>query len=73
MTDAPELLVLDFVEWVAKQPRPYAGDARCVAHLMPAAHGVGGRDRPRPRVRTPVAGQGTMVVVTKRARFLARA
>ena len=24
MTDAPEALVLDLVEWVAKAPRPYA-------------------------------------------------
>ena len=71
MTDAPESLVFDLVEWVAKEPRTYAEMLDAWRTSCPRLTVWEDAIERKLVTRKPVAGQGTMVVVTKAGqRFL---
>ncbi len=48
MTDTLQPLILDLVEWIAHEPRPYAEVMDAWRTSLPAAAGVGGCGRSRP-------------------------
>jgi hypothetical protein len=64
MTDAPESLVFDLVEWVAKGPRTYAEMLDAWRTSCPRLTVWEDAIERGLVMRKPVAGQGTMVVVT---------
>ena len=68
MTDAPEQLVFDLVEWVAKQPRTYAEMLDAWRTSCPRLTVWEDAIERGLVMRKPVAGQGTMVVVTESGR-----
>lgn len=68
MTDAPESLVFDLVEWVAKEPRTYAEMLDAWRTSCPRLTVWEDAIERRLVMRKPVAGQGTMVVVTEKGR-----
>ena len=68
MTDAPESLVFDLVEWVAKQPRTYAEMLDAWRTSCPRLTVWEDAIERGLVMRKPVAGQGTMVVVTESGR-----
>ncbi len=68
MTDAPELLVFDLVEWVAKEPRTYAEMLDAWRTSCPRLTVWEDAIERRLVMRKPVAGQGTIVVVTAAGR-----
>ena len=71
MSDAPEQLVFDLVEWVAKEPRTYAEMLDAWRTSCPRLTVWEDAIERKLVMRKPVAGQGTMVVVTPSgARFL---
>jgi hypothetical protein len=73
MTDAPESLVFDLVEWVAKEPRTYAKMLDAWRTSCPRLTVWEDAIERGLVMRKPVAGQGTMVVVTEAGRrFLER-
>ena len=73
MTDAPESLVFDLVEWVAKEPRTYAEMLDAWRTSCPRLTVWEDAIERGLVMRKPVAGQGTMVVVTEAGRrFLDR-
>jgi hypothetical protein len=72
MSDAPEQLVFDLVEWVAKEPRTYAEMLDAWRTSCPRLTVWEDAIERRLVMRKPVAGQGTIVVVTEAGRrFLA--
>ena len=68
MTDAPESLVFDLVEWVAKEPRSYAEMLDAWRTSCPRLTVWEDAIERKLVMRKPVAGQGTMVVVTAAGR-----
>ena len=68
MTDAPESLVFDLVEWVAKQPRTYAEMLDAWRTSCPRLTVWEDAIERGLVMRKPVAGQGTIVVVTAAGR-----
>jgi hypothetical protein len=68
LTDAPETLVFDLVEWVAKQPRTYAEMLDAWRTSCPRLTVWEDAIERGLVMRQPVAGQGTMVVVTESGR-----
>ena len=68
MSDAPESLVFDLVEWVAKEPRPYAEMLDAWRTSCPRLTVWEDAIERRLVMRKPVAGQGTIVVVTDAGR-----
>jgi hypothetical protein len=68
MTDAPESLVFDLVEWVAKEPRSYAEMLDAWRTSCPRLTVWEDAIERKLVMRKPVAGQGTMVVVTEKGR-----
>jgi len=68
MTDAPESLVFDLVEWVAKEPRTYAEMLDAWRTSCPRLTVWEDAIERGLVMRRPVAGQGTMVVVTAAGR-----
>jgi hypothetical protein len=68
MSDAPESLVFDLVEWVAKEPRTYAAMLDAWRTSCPRLTVWEDAIERRLVMRKPVAGQGTMVVVTAAGR-----
>ena len=68
MTDAPESLVFDLVEWVAREPRTYAEMLDAWRTSCPRLTVWEDAIERRLVMRKPVAGQGTMVVVTAAGR-----
>jgi len=72
MPDAPESLVFDLVEWVAKEPRSYAEILDAWRTSCPRLTVWEDAIERGLVMRQPVAGQGTIVVVTAAGRsFLA--
>lgn len=72
MSDAPESLVFDLVEWVAKEPRTYAEMLDAWRTSCPRLTVWEDAIERKLVMRRPVAGQGTIVVVTEAGRrFLA--
>jgi hypothetical protein len=72
MADAPESLVFDLVEWVAKEPRTYAEMLDAWRTSCPRLTVWEDAIERNLVMRKPVTGQGTMVVVTAAGRrFLA--
>ena len=72
MADAPESLVFDLVEWVAKEPRSYGEMLDAWRTSCPRLTVWEDAIERGLVMRKPVAGQGTMVVITKAGRaFLA--
>jgi hypothetical protein len=68
MTTTLDPLIRDFVEWIAKEPRPYA-DALEVWHTSCPRLTVWEDAAERGFVeRTLVAGQGCFIVATERGR-----
>ena len=65
MTDAPESLVFDPVEWVAKEPRTFAKMLDTWRTSCPRLTVWEDAIERGLVMRKPVAGQGTMVVVTE--------
>lgn len=73
MTDAPDALVLDLVEWVARAPRPYAEVIDVWRTSCPRLT-VWEDALERGLVeRTAEAGSGVFVVATLRGRALLKA
>jgi len=73
MPDAPESLVFDLVEWVAKEPRGYAVMLDAWRTSCPRLTVWEDAIERGLVMRQPVAGQGTIVVVTEKGRsFLQR-
>lgn len=71
MSDAPESLVFDLVEWVAKEPRTYAAMLDAWRTSCPRLTVWEDAIERGLVMRKPIAGQGTIVVVTKAGgRFL---
>ena len=68
MADAPESLVFDLVEWVAKEPRSYAEMLDAWRTSCPRLTVWEDAIERNLVMRKPVAGQGTMVVVTEAGR-----
>jgi hypothetical protein len=68
MTDAPESLVFDLVEWVAKEPRTYSEMLDAWRTSCPRLTVWEDAIERGLVMRKPVAGQGTMVVVTAAGR-----
>ncbi|MGB9367360.1 MAG: hypothetical protein WCE79_15235 [Xanthobacteraceae bacterium] len=68
MTDAPESLVVDLVEWVAKEPRTYAEMLDAWRTSCPRLTVWEDAIERSLVMRKPVAGQGTIVVVTAAGR-----
>jgi hypothetical protein len=68
MTDAPEQLVFDLVEWVAKDPRTYLEMLDAWRTSCPRLTVWEDAIERGLVMRKPVAGQGTMVVVTEAGR-----
>jgi len=68
MTDAPESLVCDLVEWVAKEPRGYAEMLDAWRTSCPRLTVWEDAIERGLVMRKPIAGQGTMVVVTEAGR-----
>jgi hypothetical protein len=72
MSDAPEQLVFDLVEWVAREPRTYADMLDAWRTSCPRLTVWEDAIERKLVMRKPVAGQGTIVVVTAAGRrFLA--
>ena len=65
MTDAPVSLVFDLVEWVAKEPRTYADMLDAWRTSCPRLTVWEDAIERGLVMRKPVAGQGTIVVVTE--------
>lgn len=65
MPDAPESLVFDLVEWVAKAPRSYAEMLDAWRTSCPRLTVWEDAIERGLVMRKPVAGQGTIVVVTE--------
>ena len=73
MSDAPESLVFDLVEWVAKEPRTYAEMLDAWRTSCPRLTVWEDAIERGLVMRKPIAGQGTIVVVTAAGRrFLDR-
>ena len=68
MTDAPEQLVFDLVEWVAKEPRTYAEMLDAWRTSCPRLTVWEDAIERGLVMRKPVAGQGTIVIVTDAGR-----
>ncbi|MEJ0075335.1 MAG: hypothetical protein WDO17_07780 [Alphaproteobacteria bacterium] len=68
MTDAPEALVFDLVEWVAKEPRTYAEMLDAWRTSCPRLTVWEDAIERGLVMRKPVAGRGTTVVVTAAGR-----
>jgi hypothetical protein len=68
MPDAPNSLVFDLVEWVAKQPRAYAEMLDAWRTSCPRLTVWEDAIERGLVMRKPVAGQGTIVVVTDAGR-----
>jgi hypothetical protein len=68
MPDAPDSLVFDLVEWVAKQPRAYAEMLDAWRTSCPRLTVWEDAIERGLVMRKPVAGQGTIVVVTDAGR-----
>jgi hypothetical protein len=68
MSDAPESLVFDLVEWVAKEPRTYAEMLDAWRTSCPRLTIWEDAIERKLVMRKPVAGRGTMVVVTEAGR-----
>jgi len=68
MPDAPESLVFDLVEWVAKEPRTYAEMLDAWRTSCPRLTVWEDAIERGLVMRKPVAGQGTIVVVTEAGR-----
>jgi hypothetical protein len=68
MSDAPESLVFDLVEWVAKEPRTYAEMLGAWRTSCPRLTVWEDAIERKLVMRKPVAGRGTMVVVTSAGR-----
>ena len=68
MPDAPESLVFDLVEWVAKEPRAYADMLDAWRTSCPRLTVWEDAIERKLVMRKPVAGQGTIVVVTEAGR-----
>ena len=68
MPDAPESLVFDLVEWVAKEPRSYAEMLEAWRTSCPRLTVWEDAIERRLVMRKPVAGRGTIVVVTDAGR-----
>jgi hypothetical protein len=68
MSDAPESLVFDLVEWVAKAPRSYAEMLDAWRTSCPRLTVWEDAIERNLVMRKPVAGRGTMVVVTEAGR-----
>ena len=68
MTDAPEQLVFDLVEWVAKEPRTYAEMLDAWRTSCPRLTVWEDAIERKLVMRKPIAGQGTIVVVTEAGR-----
>jgi len=68
MPDAPESLVFDLVEWVAKEPRGYAEMLDAWRTSCPRLTVWEDAIERGLVMRQPVAGQGTIVVVTPAGR-----
>ena len=74
MADAPESLVFDLVEWVAKEPRSYAEMLDAWRTSCPRLTVWEDAIERGLVMRQPIKGHGTIVVVTEAGRrFLARA
>jgi hypothetical protein len=72
MPDAPESLVFDLVEWVAKEPRSYAEMLDAWRTSCPRLTVWEDAIERGLVMRKPVAGRGTIVVITQAGRrFLA--
>jgi hypothetical protein len=72
MSDAPESLVFDLVEWVAKEPRTYAEMLDAWRTSCPRLTVWEDAIERGLVMRKPIAGEGTVVVVTGAGRrFLA--
>ena len=71
MSDAPESLVFDLVEWVAREPRAYADMLDAWRTSCPRLMVWEEAIERKLVMRKPVPGQGTIVVVTEAGqRFL---
>jgi hypothetical protein len=68
MTDAPESLVFDLVEWVAREPRTYAQMLDAWRTSCPRLTVWEDAIERGLVMRKPVPGQGTIVVVTEKGR-----
>jgi hypothetical protein len=68
MADAPESLVFDLVEWVAKEPRSYADMLDAWRTSCPRLAVWEDAIERKLVMRKPVPGQGTIVVVTEAGR-----
>ena len=68
MSDAPEALVFDLVEWVAKEPRSYAEMLDAWRTSCPRLTVWEDALERGLVLRKPVAGQGTFVIVTEAGR-----
>lgn len=68
MADAPEQLVFDLVEWVAREPRAYAEMLEAWRTSCPRLTVWEDAIERGLVKREPVAGRGTMVVVTEAGR-----
>jgi hypothetical protein len=68
MSDAPDSLVFDLVEWVAKEPRRYAEMLDAWRTSCPRLTVWEDAIERKLVMRKPMAGQGTMVVVTQAGR-----
>ena len=68
MSDAPEQLVFDLVEWVAKEPRSYAEMLDAWRTSCPRLTVWEDAIERGLVMREPVAGQGTIVVATEAGR-----
>ena len=68
MTDAPESLVFDLVEWVAKEPRSYAEMLDAWRTSCPRLTVWEDAIERGLVMRKAVAGQGTIVIVTEAGR-----
>jgi hypothetical protein len=68
MADAPESLVFDLVEWVAKEPRSYAEMLDAWRTSCPRLTVWEDAIERGLVMRQPVKGQGTIVIVTEAGR-----
>ena len=68
MPDAPESLVFDLVEWVAKEPRSYAEMLDAWRTSCPRLTVWEDAIERGLVMRKPIEGQGTIVVVTQAGR-----
>src|SRR5262245_43220025 len=68
MSDAPEALVCDLVEWVSKEPRSYAEMLDAWRTSCPRLTVWEDAIERGLVMRKPVAGQGTIVIVTEAGR-----